>query len=150
MGVVRGVWPARTPSGDDAKPCAGDRGFWHCCDLKMAVLVGRLACAYPYGKTYMPAAFRFLADNDLRIYQMKIIRFGIAILAALWTVGVAVGALQKFGKEEGTRGTTQVFVSIGVTAGCAAVTLMLFRWAIRSNATANGKSQDSEDHPPIS
>lgn len=76
---------------------------------------------------------------------MKIIRFGIAILAALWTVGVAVGALQELGKEQGARGTTQLFVSIGVTAGCTAITVMLFRWAIRSSAAENDKSQDSEE-----
>jgi hypothetical protein len=76
---------------------------------------------------------------------MRIIRFGIAILAALWTVGVAVGASQELGKEHGARGTTQLFVGIGVTAGCAAITLMLFRWAIRSSATAIGKSQDPEE-----
>ena len=76
---------------------------------------------------------------------MKIIRLIIAIIAALWTVGVAVGVIQDLGKHQGVRGTTQMFAGLGVTVACLAITICLFKWALRRDRTTSNKSQDQSN-----
>ena len=62
---------------------------------------------------------------------MKIIKLGGAVLAALWTIGVAVGVITEVGAHGGTRGVSSLAAGIGVTAALAAVTYWLFQWALR-------------------
>jgi hypothetical protein len=62
---------------------------------------------------------------------MKIVRLLLAILAALWTLGVAVGVISEMGKHGGTLGIAHLAAGIAVTAGLAAVTYWLFQWALR-------------------
>jgi hypothetical protein len=62
---------------------------------------------------------------------MKYIRLVLAILAGLWTIGVAAGVVADLGKTGGTRGTTELVAGLAVTAGFAALTLWLFAGAVR-------------------
>ncbi len=62
---------------------------------------------------------------------MKFLKLGVAILAALWTIGVAIGVIAELGKHGGTRGIASTAAGIGVTAALAAVTFWLFQWALR-------------------
>ena len=74
---------------------------------------------------------------------MKVVRFIIAIVAALWTAGVAVGVVREFGTHEGVRGTTQIFAGVGATAACFVITIWLFKWALRPHPP----SDEPEDRP---
>ncbi len=74
---------------------------------------------------------------------MKFIRLIIAIVAALWTAGVAAGFVREFGTHEGVRGTTQIFAGVGVTVAGLVITISLFKWALRRESP----SEKSEDRP---
>lgn len=65
---------------------------------------------------------------------VKIVKLLIAILAALWTLGVVIGVVADLGKHGGTRGVTQLAAGIGVSAACAAITWWLFTWALKKSA----------------
>ena len=73
---------------------------------------------------------------------MKAFRLVIAIIAALWTVGVLVGVVQELGNHQGVRGTTQMFAGIGATVACLAVTAWLFKWALRRDRTGDKETKD--------
>lgn len=68
---------------------------------------------------------------------MEVIRYIVAIVAALYTAAVAVGGIQELGKHQGVRGTTQMFAALGVTLACLVVTVWLFKWAIGGNQTTD-------------
>ncbi|HEX5104349.1 MAG TPA: hypothetical protein VFV87_11090 [Pirellulaceae bacterium] len=61
----------------------------------------------------------------------KIIKLGIATLAALYTLGVVIGFVSNLGQHGGTRGVTHLAAGIGVTAASAAITWWLFTWALK-------------------
>ncbi|MBT4863788.1 MAG: hypothetical protein HON53_01530 [Planctomycetaceae bacterium] len=73
---------------------------------------------------------------------MKAFRLIIAIIAALWTVGVAVGVIQELGTHQGVRGTTQMFAGAGATLACLAITVWLFTWALRRDRTGDEETKD--------
>jgi hypothetical protein len=58
---------------------------------------------------------------------MKIIRIALAILAAVWTIGVAVGVISRFGQHEGPRAATDIFGGIAAIAVCTLITVWLFQ-----------------------
>jgi hypothetical protein len=66
---------------------------------------------------------------------MRIVKFCLAGLAALWTIGVAAGVIADLGKYGGTIGTAKLAAGIGVTAAFAAITFWLFQWALRKPTT---------------
>lgn len=74
---------------------------------------------------------------------MKIIRLLVAIVAALWSVGVAVGVVREFGTHDGVRGTTQIVAGIGATLLCFVITVWLFKWALRPLSTGDGADDQS-------
>jgi hypothetical protein len=57
---------------------------------------------------------------------MKIIRLISAVVAALWTVGVAVGAFSQLGKHGGDRGLVDGAASFAALAIMLAITAWLF------------------------
>jgi hypothetical protein len=62
---------------------------------------------------------------------MNTLRYALAGLAALWTVGVAIGVIANRGQHEGARGTTDLIAGIAAIAVCAAITAWLFQWAAK-------------------
>lgn len=62
---------------------------------------------------------------------MKIVKLAIAILSALWTAGVVVGAVTEFGTHGGTRGMAKMVGSVAAVAIMAVITYWLFQWALR-------------------
>jgi hypothetical protein len=62
---------------------------------------------------------------------MKILRFALAGLAALWTLGVVIQVIATRGEHEGARGTTNLVARIAAIAICAAITAWLFQWALK-------------------
>ena len=64
---------------------------------------------------------------------MNVVRLIFAILAGLWTIGVAAGVVANLGKSSGTQGSTELVAGLAVTAGFAALTIWLFMGAIRKS-----------------
>lgn len=67
-----------------------------------------------------------------KVAIVKIVKLLIAILAALWTLGVVVGVVSEFGKHGGTRGVAQFAAQFAAIAFCVAVTACLFSWALKT------------------
>jgi len=62
---------------------------------------------------------------------MKILRLVLAVLAALWTIGVAVGVAKDFGRHGGTRGMVEMVGGAAVTLAMLALTIWLFQGIFR-------------------
>jgi hypothetical protein len=58
---------------------------------------------------------------------MKTTRLIFAILAALWTLGVAAGVVSNLGKHDGTRGLTEAAGGIAALAIAIGITVWLFQ-----------------------
>jgi len=74
---------------------------------------------------------------------MKVSRLILAVLAALWTMGVAAGVIAEIGKHGGTRGIVESVAGIAVTAAMVALTIWLFQGAFPKSppAPVNNQSQ---------
>jgi hypothetical protein len=66
---------------------------------------------------------------------MKVLKLALAILAALWTLGVVVGVVSNFGAHGGTRGMSERAAGVAAISMCAVITYWLFQWAVRNPST---------------
>src|SRR5262245_33154640 len=66
-----------------------------------------------------------------KIVAMKIGRLILAVLAALWTIGIAAGVVSELGKHGGTRGITENAGGLAAVAIMLVVTIWLFQGAFR-------------------
>ena len=62
---------------------------------------------------------------------MKFFKLAIAVVFALWTLGVMVGVVSQIGSHGGTRGTAELVGGIAAGLIMIAVTAWLFQWALR-------------------
>lgn len=76
---------------------------------------------------------------------MVVIRYVLALAAALWTIGVVAGVVMEAGKHSGTRGLTELFMGIGAVAVCCYFTVILFRSARRHSSERGCGSSSSSD-----
>ena len=61
---------------------------------------------------------------------MKVVRLIFAILAALWTLGVAAGVVSNLGKHDGTRGLTEAAGGLAALAIALGITIWLFQGVV--------------------
>ena len=62
---------------------------------------------------------------------MKILKLVLGVIAAFWTLGVAIGVGKEIGVHGGTRGFVDLIGGGAIVVACAAITLWLFQSALR-------------------